>query len=621
MVKRNKRGFLQLTVKDYKTISKRNGVIVFFLFLILFGVLFLQFPINDSLPGNNTTWFILSQFNFYYNKVVGLFGSGSTGSFFYPASSPIGWADTGFLQFPFYFLAKAIGINELYSYYFYMVMIFTLTAFSLYYLANIYLNNKFYSLISSLVFTCSNFTFGNIEDIPLLFFFFVFFSIYFLKKSFVEKKINFFFLSAFLSGIQAHCFSYSYLLLHFILIILFILNWKAITQKPFGLKAIFGYAIIDLSIASTFFLPYIIKMNSSEFVNPFNNKANATIHSFMEFKDFFRKIPGNIYNRSGDLDNLLVIQDYAKDIKKMNLNEYIFPVVSSKEISQFLPPIHKKHLNSIVLYPQIRKSGFLGFSVLLLSILGFLRFKRKTKLELGAFAILGVFLCLGPFIYINGHSYRAPLFWFYEYIPFFDFFRVPSRAFLLCVFSFSIFSAKGAFELSLYLKSKKIKIISFLVICSLLMIENIPYPFSRYKYFPPIDKKIMQHLKGKKNKTILYLPSSLGLYIFNDSNDVFAYARDYIYMNWKTFHNQNIINGMSAYLPSHRIKVQTLINSLPKKEAVKDLMNRYHLNYIIYVKNFIDKDFEKDILNGLKENSNLKLIETSKDVSLFEAIY
>ena len=85
--------------------KKTKNILSLFLYTIFFAALFLQFPREGALPENNSTWYGLSLFNFYFNKLNSVFGSHpGFGNFFYPATSVLNWGDTFFLQFPFYFL-------------------------------------------------------------------------------------------------------------------------------------------------------------------------------------------------------------------------------------------------------------------------------------------------------------------------------------------------------------------------------------------------------------------------------------------------------------------------------------------------------------------------------------
>ena len=566
--------------------------------LVLFGLLafFFQFPYNNALPENNTTWFIISQFNYYYFKILSFFGYEFFGSTFYPAPNPVGYSDTGLIHFLLY-LPFRLFLSELWAYYFYLCLVFYFNFITCeMFLKQITGESK--SFYGALLFSCSNFVFGNIGDPPVIFYplFFLVFSILF-KSPFSAKNL---FKAGILTGLQAFSFSYVYLFLNLAVLGFFIIN------KVSFKKTLYFY-FTNLILASLFFLPYINKIQNNNLYGLYNNKANATIHSFMELGDFFKKIPGNIYNSSGDLNNLYKIQIYAKKLEEQNKLNYIYPVISNNDLASITPVSSKNILEQKVLYHQLRKSGFVGFIVLILSIIGFLKYQiNKTKVFFNYLFLLGLFLCIGPYFAIGDSLFKTPLYYFYEYIPYFDFFRVPSRAYMLCLISIIFYLVIGI----KYLKKKYLIILMIVA-----LIENIPFKLHHWKYFPPPKNKITDFLSNEKKKVILYLPSDLGIYIYNDNKDVFAFQREYIYMNWKNYNNHFVLNGMSAYLPPKRVEVQKILKD--NRSRFKVLKNKFNLEYIYFHNKFYDGAYDTLSEETLLNDPSLSLVAKDKDSYLF----
>jgi hypothetical protein len=565
---------------------------------LLFGALFLQFPLSHSLPENNTTWYILSQFNFYYQK---LFNLGFSGTSFFPVQNAVGLSDTGLIHFLIYLPFRIIFKNELWAYYFYLVSIFSLNFF----VFNKFLKQVFKleksSVYGALVFSCSNFVFGNIGDPPVIFYPFFLLTFIYLDKYFHTKNYKHLIYASLLCGLQVFSFSYVYFFLNICVFLYFLLFRYKVKDAAF-------FFTINLLIGLLFFYPYINKFKNGEMVGLYNNKANATIHSFMELKDFFKKVPGNIYGREGDLNNLYQLQIYAKILESKNELHYLYPVVSSTQLGELVPPVNENILNEKVIYHQLRKSGFVGFSVLLLSILGLLMFSRnKYKNFVNGLFLVGLFLCIGPYFQIGDDLWRTPLYFAYEHIPGFSFFRVPSRAFMLCLISVSVYS-------SVALSKIKYKGVFYLFIIVALL-ENIPFPMKKWKYFSPPQNKISKFLNTQDNKVLLYLPSDLGVYIFNDDKDVFAFQREYIYMNWKNYHSHSILNGMAAYLPPSRIEIQKILKN---KNPFLSLKAIYNLDFVYFKESFFDKDFDNITLQDLIQNKNLSLKVQDDDSYLFK---
>ncbi|MFZ9000400.1 MAG: hypothetical protein ACO20H_03795 [Bacteriovoracaceae bacterium] len=357
-----------------------------------------------------------------------------------------------------------------------------------------------------------------------------------------------------------------------------------------------------------FFRPYFEKMEDKNFIKVFNNKASATLHSYNYFSDFFKKLPGNIYFRDGNIKTNSEYLKLSNDLRQNNLEDYISPFVT-EEASYNQNVINTQNIyESKTLYHQIRKSGFFGYSPLLLSIIGIL-FSPKLFLMI---LLIGLTLSVGPFFYIGAKPYIMPLFFFYEYLDIFDFFRVPSRAYFLVLFAISILSSIGLDKVIQKIKKETIAVF-FIII---LLIENIPQPMISYK-FVDVPNELTSFFENIKNKNILFLPSDLGLFYVSDTNNIFPYSREYIYMNWKTYLNNNTPNGNGAYLPLKRIELQKLLTRVNLGIDLIKLKTKFKVDYIVYAKQLRLKS-EKDMTPYFNSSKILESTFRGKEINVYK---
>ncbi|MDH5581797.1 MAG: hypothetical protein OEY33_07805 [Bdellovibrionales bacterium] len=560
---------------------------------ICFSALFLPLIIDQRLPDNNSTWFGISQFNMYYAKLFGT--QGGLGSYLFPSPSIL-WSDSFLMHFPLYALYKIMGINEFYSYWLYLISIFTINSSSLYLLSTQYLKSKTSQILCVVTFCCSNFTFGNIGDPPALFYAFIFLTLYHLNK---YKEINSkssLFLAAFFAGAQVFSMAYVNFFLNLILIIYFLFNLKIFKNI---LLPFYSFLIV---VNFAFFIPYFKNIQNQNFQKVYNNKASATLHSFNSIDEFFKKIPGNLYNKKGDLESNRSFLKMIQSIEDEKMKTYIYPFLSKEAEKLTNMADLKGAFDKKTLYHQLRKSGFIGFLVILLFFLGL----KKANREFIVFSIMGILLSLGPLFYIKGSFYKTPLFYFYEFIPYFDFFRVPSRAYFIFLFAVSFIAAKG---LELIEKKWSLKTTSYLFIGFVLM-ENIPGPILNYKYFDP-PNELINYLNNTKNKNVLFLPSKLGLYYTEDDKDIFPYSREYLYMNWKSYIPHSILNGNGAYLPKTRLQLQKSINS----SDLEKLRYAHKVDIIVYYKKLKD---QKNMTPYLSSSKILKKTLETDEFEIYE---
>ncbi len=571
--------------------------------ILLFTLLFLQFPLTNSYPGNCDTYLGLAKLNYYSELISSLFNSSPT-----PTSDlmDIKYGESVYLLGSPYILLKLIGFNDNVSFYFLMVFLFSFTSISLYKLSSLYIDNKGLCFASSLFFGLSNFTFGHIDDLNIVFYGLLFLSLYNLKRFFETKKLNYFLFLLITSLAQIHSSIYNYFSLLLVLAIFLIVNIRLIFKNlNFYGPRLFLFLLINSLFLYQFLLPRMELKKDSDFVNPWNNKAIANIHSFFSIKDFLRKIPGNIYSPKGDINSASEEFEIYGNILKGGYSEYLNPLKIND------PSVIKMPADNTVFYHQLRRSAFLGYFTLVILLLGLIGIKRlKGKYEIVFFLSIGTLFSIGPTFNIGEIPYKTPLFYFYKTFEWISYYRVPTRVFFVALFALSVLYANGIRVLLERIKvPEQYQRATIFGLCLIFMIENIPFPF-RKSQLPAYPAHIFQsHEKSK----ILHIPSQIGYMFFDDSGDYFPYSREFIYMNWSSKHKRPIANGVNSYFSSKRFELQNKI----KEIDLKALKQQFGITHIAIHKHLIlNKEDEVQVESFLRKKDLSTIFNSSQNLLL-----
>jgi len=577
----------------------------FFFYFLIFLAFFWQFPASDSVPGNCDTFFAISYSNTYLNNLKALFTGLSPGSLMYPTPSIYGFGETAFATAIIFIFFKLFLGNDLYCYYLFCVTIFTLTSLSFSLFISTYIKNRYLIFFSGLIFSLSNFTLANIDSIHTVFFAISFLSLYFFRCYLKTPKKRDLYLAFILCGFQIYFSAYVFLLTVLILGFMILLNFKKI--KDFLLPG-----MIMLIITFPFLLFYFNSINSKRFFNPWNLKFISELHS-LNSSDLLRKIPGNIYNRNG---NLTEFPQFVRDLERIRAEghpEYSYamkPHIDYQSNTQDFDLNERATIN----FPYIRRSAFIGFILYILALIGFFASNKKLKIELGGFFLIGLIFSHGPLNLIGGQVFPTPMYLIYEYLDMAKFFRIPSRAFFISQIAVIILAMMG---LRLLLK-KKINNLVLTGVLFLILIENVPFSMTKFKNHLSPPKGLAQFFKSKREKkVILDLPSDLGLIFVNDYDDFFSYSREIIYMNYQSYHLQNSINGINGYLPKTRYEVQKDIDKFQDSGILGSRLKSLGVNNIIYHKKLALNGKEIELLKKLKSNQQLKMVLENEELAIF----
>lgn len=580
------------------------------LYVGFFLILFLQFPLNNALPGNCDTFFIIALSNTYIQKIQSFFTGNYFGTSMYPITNIFAYGESypGIcLLFSFF---KLFGLNDIWAYYFFCVTIFSLTGFGIYLLATVFVRPIF-AWCAGFAFSCSNHAFAYIDDCYIIFFSLPAIALYFIFLYFKEKKKSLLFKAAFYGGAQVYftpyVFVYQTLAICVVMAINIFFSKPKIDQ---GIKrTIFTAICIYLLISAPFFIFYL-SVNHSLNIIEYVHWSAIKVMSILPQSPFW-----------------------------VLSNNLIYPNLQTPDVQ------------SIRVYWFItRFSVFSGTTLVVLAIISLFKLNR-IKVQFVIIALIGIILAFGAAIRIGDKEFLTPIGHLDLIFPFFQFLRVSMRAYFLVTLSLSILAAFSLEHIYKIFKTrigaKAILIVPLFIIIH--FFENTPFPLKSFpvKDFIEIPEDYYAFTKGLMNEVILDLPTyfkkdymNWDESLFNDPNKfikkengqpkliiqgqnyygddfqpLLYYNRNLVYMNWQTHHRLNIISGIHGYLPTTRMIFQYYIDKIPDPHALAWL-KKQKVTLIAFHKNMVLKDEEK-ILSGLENSSLLKKVEEGKTTTFF----
>jgi hypothetical protein len=517
------------------------------IFLICFLLLFLQYPLNESLVGNWDNWFNLSLFenySIYINKLFRSLPLDPTS--LYPIDFPFLYGEPMFVNGLIYYLIKFFVKDPIYGWYILVSILFSLNSFSLFLVFKKLNKGTLLSLLGGFLISLNSYVFCSMDQLNVISFYPIFFSIYFLiyfKSS--SYKVKYLFISLLFLIVQLYCSGYYFFLGSIVWILLYIyyIRWYAI--KPL----LFSFLFILISI-SPYLLLFVFSDLKENAFNPMASKEVLDIFSF-DFNYFFNSHPFNLL--------------YGDNIPLNLLN--------------------------------LMRSYFVGYAFLVLSIIG-LTLNKKHRLFIILLVIIGFLLSSGPTITIGSLAFDSPIQLILDKIGLSYFFRTPLRAYFILLICM-IFSIIHFFDF--LKKNTKRGLVYILLLFGVILIENIPYKFQYYnsKKFIVVPEKLSNSLKGiDKSTVLLFLPSSI-LSKNTLSTELDESNREYIYMYWQTQLGYTILNGMNGFVPNQRLELDSLIKS-KNCEKVKDYVKGLDKELLIIhipcmlLKNELEESFYED---------------------------
>lgn len=551
-------------------------LVAFTFYVLFFGILFLQFPLKDSIPGNCDSWLVISLSNQYLLFLRSLFDH-SVGIAMFPSPLPFAYGESSpgcaglFLSF------KLFGMNDLWAYYSYTVLIFALTAFSVFNFTRLFSASSLGPLFAGFAFTCSNMMFAHIDDSIIYFWALPLTAAALLFRALNENRARLAVVAFVLGGLQMYFSIYVFIYQSLLLAIIIAYHLRRPECRA-TLRNTWWAIVLYLALPLPYVAFYLNTLVNLNVIDPFGRHYTAKMTSLMPF-DFVAALPEN--------------------------------------------PIYGNIINLPQNWGFVRHRNFIGLLLPALALFGCMRWNSRRALFI-AIAVAGIVFAVGPNLMIHPQAkYQPPtiLYPFYTWIPILSYLRVTNRAYFLVLLSLSVCAGLSIERITTSLFDRKRAAIACSVAVLVFLvhgIENIPVPFKAWNVAKWIDipaDYLSFARKTGTNEVFLDLPTSFTMHFQDDRSwrsadpsrlvnrrpgeprlsitelsmfthswdDLFQYNREIIYMHWQTQHRRSSVNGLNGYFPTPRVVYQYWIQRLPSAEAIGRL-EQYGVTTLIYHK-------------------------------------
>lgn len=540
-------------------------------FFLFFGLLFVQFPFADSLPGYVDTWLYLGLFNDYGNHVESWFTGDALGHCLYPSASPYAYLEPSFASAVFFLFFKLLRFNDLWAYYGFLVSIFALNASAAFVLARQYLGQVLPSVFTALAFAASSFAFGNIENQNTLAYFPALICIYHFRAYLLHRQMGNLLLAMLVGGLQIYFGTYTFIFQSMVLLIIALVHYREVFFANAWAKVLLVLPVYGL-LALPYVLVYLLNPELGEFYNPSRGDISTIAAMSLDLNDLTRVLNGNL-----------------------------------------LYPIHTD-LPQIFVYNL--RSASLGIMFYLLALIGIL-VRPGFKWEVGVIAIVSFVIALGPYITYHGQTITMPMGWLYEYSDLGAFIRHPARMFFITVLMLGLFAGYGVKVIASYIKLPTVVV--FLVALTVYVVENVPFPFEKYQSAPYIvvGNPYPEVSEGDSLSVVLELPSTLDFTNDDLGKPFNQFSREYIYMYLQSKHKQHCLNGAVAFFSPERLHNAKLTQNISEGNALEELIRENGIDYIVYHPE-LELPNEVSYLAFLQESPQLKLISDKNVFKVFE---
>ena len=278
---------------------------------------------------------------------------------------------------------------------------------------------------------------------------------------------------------------------------------------------------------------------------------------------------------------------------------------------------------------SIRRGGGLLFPGLLPLVLGiggavYLYRRRKDRPEERfylwfylALFILGVVLCLGPFLHAFGRSSRfgLPYSWFYYLFPGFKALRVPTRFAVYTSLSLAVFSGFAVAGICKWVASRKgvfLSVLLSIAIVLILLADLMTTPIPVYKVpgkdgFPKAYSWLQEN---GGSGPIVELPVDA---------DAPGARREIDRIYYSTAHWMKMVNGYSGFTPRSWYYTAELSKEFPSLRSIGQF-KEWGVKNVILHGDEIDSRELRDMIGRSKEYQGLKLLKRIDSDYVFELL-
>lgn len=304
-----------------------------------------------------------------------------------------------------------------------------------------------------------------------------------------------------------------------------------------------------------------------------------------------------------------------------DLLQYFLPNPTNPFFGRYTYPIYHNFLSTAEV------STYIGYTALAMALVGLVYYRKRKDVWLWGFlAVVGFLISLGPQIVINGHltSVHGP--WYYlELIPLFNSFRTPYRIDYLVSFGLAVLGGYGltkvieaieGYRPSRVFATRALKVVTVLVICSLVIVEFLPIPYSQANVtIPSFYTQVLA--KDHSNYTVLEVPGIV------ENKAVLYYQSAY---------DRPLVNGHISRTPSSSLVFmqetpfidqlttyiggvaapQRLINqTISPIQIAPYILAQYNIKYIIVNKGLLPPSVYTNVVNLISSAIGFPFYEDS----------
>jgi hypothetical protein len=586
--------------------SKHLKLSVLLLYFLFFLLLFLQLPLKEKLPGNCDTWLAITYSSYSFESAKSYLSGEKKFHPMYPVENPLVYGESApGLQVPIIIL-KSFGLSDHWAYYFFISLIFALTAFGIFIFTGNFVSSTGAGMFAGFVFTVNNMSLAHIDDPIIIFFFLPAVSLHFLLRYFENRNLKHLVFAALFAGMQIYFSFYLFFYLALMIFVFYLFyifrNKREQTQL---IRSMFIFAVISGVVSMPHLLFHMNTLYKLEFVEIFQPFYTAKMAS-LNLIDLFLVLPGNL-----------------------------------------LYPDLGKVLNIPMNWGFVRHYNFTGLLIFFLFSYSLFKWNRQ-RILFGSLAFAGIFFAMGPVFMFNFQEvFYSPLYVFYKFFPILAFLRVAVRVHFIFLFAVSVGAAISAERIVSEKKYHNLIFASFFIFH---FFESVPFPIKGFdaSSAQPVPMIYRAVNINKSDAVIAVLPSRMDVEylnwddsIFNDPHkfiyrkegnprlkvdnismfvnswdDIFQYNREIIYTLWQTSHKIDSVNGVNGYFPVPRMMYQYHINRIPDTSSFSAL-KKWGVDYIVWHE-FMKIEGDTQTLEMLENSPCLKRIYAEKESYLFK---
>ncbi len=551
------------------SISNRK---VFFIYLGIFLLVFLKYPLQNALTGDTDTLLFVSTF-----MQQDLLMKGAPSMVLFPSEQGQAYSESALALGFLFDLFWGFVFNVPMSWYLMLSISMAFTAFGLYRLVYLLSKDRMAAFAAGCFFTLSGFTFGNIDTFNVAIWGFGFFGIYYWIKLLRTERWRFVLFAGICFGLQLFCSAYAFAMVGLIVLLLLIghqefRKWRSLQLTLYALPIVLGAIALFFSYHSQLFSgnpPY----------NPLDDPVKVAISS-LHLEDLFRVGEGNLIYKHLPV----LVSDVGIRAKELAEAYGIYP--SASPFQQADVSIGQNDQLGIL---ADRRSAGLGLLLYLLALVGIWKAKREALpwLILGA---VGLILSFGFSLNLFGLEIPMPGYLLHKWgwdSPF----RIPSRFFYIVLFCLSILAAYGLRYLLAGRSTTKYKFATLFAVLFVFGLENIPFLKKTYAYtpIPYEDTEVIPYYS-----MVLYLPTTIDMTGVKQANN--SNSRECYYTIDAMRHSNQTVNGIAGYYPEMTVRIREIISKLPDREAISSL-KYLGVTHIVYRKQ--EADANNKLLEGI----------------------